>query len=490
MTLLWTTIFLLVSAESFRLDDSPFKIRHDQLCTSVECLETAFVVKSAMNFSANPCENFENFVCGRFQQVARIPDDKTGVSEVHDIQDDLYDKARDMLEEGDEGWELDKKVKQYYKDCMDEEAREEAGSEPAAKILEQAGGWPVLGKENNKEWYEIQQSLFNLGLDLSGNIISSYVYADFKDTEKRILYLDQPSFGLSREYLASDKGQGPEVDAYLEYMADTAVYFGADRTKAEKDMAEVLKFETELAKASDPKEARRDKEKLYNVYTLESLERAEGHPPSWKDYLESLLGIELDVDEKVVVQNPKYLRDVANILTRTDKRVINNYLLWLAARSSMGTLDYAARDLAFKFAKALRGAKKQRPMWKRCVRAAGVNTYGQGLNLISSSMYVRKYFKDEAKDQMLKIIDNVRESFRTVLTKLDWMDEETKKAAFTKLEEMLQGVAYPDEIVDQEAMDELHKGLELKEGDFYGSSIAITKYVRVTCGTLRPWNCS
>lgn len=38
------------------------------------------------------------------------------------------------------------------------------------------------------------------------------------------------------------------VKAYLELMVDVAVMFGANRTRAEKEMTDVLKFEIELAK--------------------------------------------------------------------------------------------------------------------------------------------------------------------------------------------------------------------------------------------------
>lgn len=37
------------------------------------------------------------------------------------------------------------------------------------------------------------------------------------------------------------------VQAYLEFMIDVAVIFGANRTRAEKEMTDVLEFEIELA---------------------------------------------------------------------------------------------------------------------------------------------------------------------------------------------------------------------------------------------------
>lgn len=59
--------------------------------------------------------------------------------------------------------------------------------------------------------------------------------------------LDQPSLGLSREYLI--KGLSDKlVEAYHNYQVDTALIYGADETAAKKEMKEALDFETSLAK--------------------------------------------------------------------------------------------------------------------------------------------------------------------------------------------------------------------------------------------------
>lgn len=55
--------------------------------------------------------------------------------------------------------------------------------------------------------------------------------------------------GLNREYLI-EKFEEPFVVAYHEYQVDLAVLFGAERTRAETEMAEVLEFEFELAEVT------------------------------------------------------------------------------------------------------------------------------------------------------------------------------------------------------------------------------------------------
>lgn len=55
--------------------------------------------------------------------------------------------------------------------------------------------------------------------------------------------------GLNREYLIK-KFEEPFVIAYRDYQVDLAVLFGADRTRAETEMAEVLEFEFALAEVT------------------------------------------------------------------------------------------------------------------------------------------------------------------------------------------------------------------------------------------------
>lgn len=58
--------------------------------------------------------------------------------------------------------------------------------------------------------------------------------------------IDQPSFGLSREFLINGV-EDKIVKAYYDYMVDTAVIYGAERATAEKELLEALEFEIKLA---------------------------------------------------------------------------------------------------------------------------------------------------------------------------------------------------------------------------------------------------
>ena len=41
-------------------------------------------------------------------------------------------------------------------------------------------------------------------------------------------------------------------------------------------------------------------------------------------------------------------------------------------------------------------------------------------------MYVRKYFKDEAKRNALDMVEDIRAEFMDILRNLEWMDDSTR----------------------------------------------------------------
>lgn len=42
------------------------------------------------------------------------------------------------------------------------------------------------------------------------------------------------------------------------------------------------------------------------------------------------------------------------------------------------------------------------------------------------SLYVKRFFKEEAKKSALEMVDNIREEMYKILGKVDWMDDITR----------------------------------------------------------------
>lgn len=100
-------------------------------------------------------------------------------------------------------------AKNLYKSCMEKEAIENIGLDPIKQILKKLGGWPVLEGDSWKNfsangqpyiWYEQVYKLRTMGYS-NDFLVDFSVTTDLKNSSWRVLDLDQPEFGLSREYL-------------------------------------------------------------------------------------------------------------------------------------------------------------------------------------------------------------------------------------------------------------------------------------------------
>ena len=114
-----------------------------------------------------------------------------------------------------------------------------------------------------------------------------------------------------------------------------------------------------------------------------------------------------------MVNTPGYLRNLSTILTSESKRNIANYMLWRATRASVGFLNKAARDIIEEYAKNITGKTATQPRWKSCVSSAAGS-----FSAAVGKMYVSKYFKEDAKDSMLEMVQDIREEFRLILNEV------------------------------------------------------------------------
>lgn len=79
--------------------------------------------------------------------------------------------------------------------------------------------------------------------------------------------------------------------------------------------------------------------------------------------------------------------------------------------------------------------------------------YPKNMDVLVESMFIRKYFTQDARpvaDEMMKL---VRETFHRVVHHSSWMDEATKINATKKLDAMRQTIGYPEQLLNQTVID-------------------------------------
>lgn len=90
-----------------------------EICSSSDCTHAASSMLNKMNNSAQPCDDFYNFVCGQFINDA---DEKLSVTSFSVIEEKVENQIVNMLEEPIDKNDIKpfKLVKSFYEMCLTE----------------------------------------------------------------------------------------------------------------------------------------------------------------------------------------------------------------------------------------------------------------------------------------------------------------------------------------------------------------------------------
>jgi putative endopeptidase len=262
------------------------------------------------------------------------------------------------------------------------------------------------------------------------------VHQDNKDATKYVVDFGQSGLGLPDRdyYLKDDDVKLKQVRAkYQEHIAKMLSMSGD--TQANAHAAEIVAFETELAKVQWTKVELRDPIKAYNKIEINKLdELTPGF--DWTSYLQTM-GVTGKVDY-VIVSQPSYMTAMQKILQATPLSTLKTYFKWNVLSNSASQLPkkYADENFAF-YGTTLRGTPAQEVRWKRAVR------------LVDSA-------------RMESLVSNLLLAYKESIDTLDWMSPATKVEAKAKLASFTPKIGYPVKWKDYSA-------LQITKGDPIGN---------------------
>ncbi|KAJ8321012.1 hypothetical protein KUTeg_002599 [Tegillarca granosa] len=457
--------------------------KHDQ--TQSE----ASMLSESMDPSVNPCDDFFEFVCGTWNKKHVIAEDKSSNGVFSVIEDDVNIIIKNILEKRDKSdIEAVRKTKDYYHSCINEEQIENLTVSAAHPFLKDLGGWPVLENQPGGYWNSSSISLEDLLVQIrqysnSPPVMDMFVYDDFKNPTEYVLFIDQSQrFGMpERSYFLKSRDDKTLL-AYQTYATKTAVVFGASPETAKIHMKEMVDFEIQLAnevnfnfQISMAAQDRRDEEKLYNPTTIRELK--EKHKEfNWLYYFQTAINyadpsIKLTLDEKVIVRNPDYINKLFEILKNTPKRVVSNYVIWRALLWLIEALPESIRILTQHYKHELLGTSSIPPRWKYC--SSKVNKY---LGMAVGKIFINEAFDPSSKANALEMIEDLRETMKELIDNLDWMNTATKDVAKEKADFIEPRIGYPDEILDDNKINEKYKTLHIDPGRFFDNFVNNLKF--------------
>ncbi len=224
---------------------------------------------------------------------------------------------------------------------------------------------------------------------------------DAKNSTQTIAAMDQGGLGLpDRDYYLKDDPKSVKLrEEYAEHVQKMLELLGESPANAAAGAKVVLRIETDLAKGSLDRVARRDPNQTYHKMSLKELE-ALSPSIDWPKYFAGLGAPSFtDLD----VSFPDFLKAVDAVLKNSSVADLKTYLRWHLVHSEAPLLAKAFLDENFHFfGQTLTGATELEPRWKRCVEATDSD-----LGFALGQKYVEQTFPPDAKARVLSMIQAI-----------------------------------------------------------------------------------
>jgi putative endopeptidase len=414
----------------------------------------------SMDKTADPCVNFYQYSCGGWKKNNPIPADQTSWSVYGKLYQDnlqflhgILDQAAVATSDRDT---VTREIGDFYAACMDETTVEKEGISPLHGELE-AIAKLQSAKELAPLLARLQQSYGRSVLFGAGST------QDPDNSERVIAEIDQGGLGLpDRDYYTKEDAKSKEIrERYLQHAQKVFELMGEGAAAAKNDANTVMRLETELAKASMTRVDRRDPYKLkHKMKPTDLVALAPGF--DWKSYYGTAGYPEFDI---LNVATPDFFKELNALLASEALDNWKTYLRFHVVDSASPYLSSPFVDENFAFYRQyLRGAKEQQPRWKRCVSYTD-RQLGEALGQV----YVAKVFSPELKQSTLDMVRRIEDAMALRIEQLDWMSQETKQQALTKLHGIRNKIGYPDKWRD-------YSSINIARNDFAGNMARASQF--------------
>ncbi|XP_065060809.1 endothelin-converting enzyme homolog [Rhopilema esculentum] len=439
-----------------------------KFCLTPGCIDAASFMQSAMDKTAKPCDNFYQYACGGWISKHPIPEKESrwGVGSVL-MNENLY-ALRHALEEHDrtktrpankEDAEL--KAKQFYKACMQKEAINKLGKAPLIEVLKK---FDEVGSKGRDKKTVLKEYLVMLNRNFSiSALFNTFVEVDARNSSLHRIQISQSGLGLTQSRYAANMTD-KVISAYINYMTKIHLLLGAGNvTKLGSQMEDVFNFEKSLAKIFVPRENMTEINKIYNKMTIGEFTKICNMIDWLSFYQEASLGLaKITSDTEIIVLAKPYLEKLSGLIEKTDFNVVLLYVHWRLYASLAPYLSDEFTNARKELDIASVGSHLEQPRWKTCVEQTdGVIGFAIG------SIFVKRKFRGKSKSVAANLVEELRRAFIASLPRIEWMDDETRRAAKEKALAVFPKIGYPEKIMDPEKLTRMYQGVQFSETSFF-----------------------
>ena len=378
-----------------------------------------------------------------------IPDDKpcTGgfVLLADGVEKIMMKEFNDMDQSNSYANEYLKKAITLFKMAKNVEKKEKDGIEPALKNLS------IIDKlDSIKTFDKMYKELLLNDIPLP---IKGMIETDMKNTAQHLVYIQGPSTILPdasyyKEEMAQQKEMILGIWTNIAKMIMAKTPLSAE--VQEKYIEDTLKFDAVLGSLVKTSEEWSEYVEMYNPMKTSKV-ASMLKPMNFKTILK---GVFNEVPEIVIVAEPRYVKNFTNVFNENTFEEYKHWAYVTGLISSCSLLTEELRDLGSMYYRTIAGIPAVTPVDKFAYQLAS-GMYSEPVGLY----YGEKYFGEEAKKDIIEIVYQIIDTYKSRIKNNDFLEESTKEKAIIKLSKMGVKMGYPDKV------EEIYNKLNFNEED-------------------------
>ncbi|CAF0766735.1 unnamed protein product [Adineta steineri] len=410
----------------------------NDLCLTSYCTKAANYLIESIDETIDPCENFYEFACGKYIKNAIVSSKSSEQSPITQIEKNLEQTLVDLLSSSPSNRTKKSKAitnaRSLYSSCIDEDTIEMEGVDVImAMINKELGGWPVL---QGLAWDESTFDFDRLMLKLSQ--YDNYIFytvntdVDEKNSSVRSIY------GIKA------------IETYAQFFVNFTQALTNDLSTIYDSLSTLLDFEMDLVKyiilldKLDLRETvRTTVNNLSNTISFDS--------SNYIRRLYLLANISVTDADSVIVTAPKLLHGISSIINQQSPRTIQNYMIWKFMMNQARHMPKQFRKMLQQYTQVTVGTSTEESRTITCA-----NYVNKMMNLPISKLYIEEDFHKDTRKETTEMINNIRNTFITMVNQSTWMDSKSKSIAIKKARAIKAKLGYPD-YLESDNMTKLDK---------------------------------
>ncbi|KAK6750400.1 hypothetical protein RB195_002400 [Necator americanus] len=440
-------------------------------------------IYASLNTSVNPCDDFYMYSCGNFnyESAFAMAAKESLNAKLEQIKDKKYiEKAPKPVQQ----------MAYFYNKCVDARMKWTDTVKDAFVIMHAIRrlhrGEEKFQKETQFPFYMLYQNEQDKGfpndiglayllgkpasVDFVGTLLPPYVDTNWKDPlGKRgyLLYFTEPHTMLPVSFHTKmwDSVEGQFIKEVVDFMTLLARTQNIDLDKKQllEDAKDIVRFDHRLALEFQPdEESDREYESTFNPMTMNELykEYPEIH---WFMYTAKACEV-----SRLAIQ---YIHSTSEF----------NYIV--SQPAILRKLLNALKDPSYSKGFERRQFADRGEAERSCVEEAYSFFSHAGTRAYVDKAYPTQESRDLVRKEVGDMASGVLVGFRSMIDQLNWMSPASKQAAYSKIDNLVKNIAFPDWVTDDEKLNNYYKDLNINmDGDQYLPMIMKIKIFEGTKG--------